>query len=168
MLSTPRSSVPPIDASAHPAAWKKPSLGAALLGYSAFAERNQPRYDSYAQARLVRKADVTVVVRATLSFALKRWEWLLIQPRLAAVVWAELRCQVSRQADEAEPQDVTGAAALYSSLPVTSADSALLCWRVGLTSGEAAELMGLEQPAVEAALRVARRIHPHLATRGAL
>ncbi|MFH9944420.1 hypothetical protein ACH4OT_34530 [Streptomyces murinus] len=167
MLSTTRSSVPPVDATAHPAMWK-PSLDAALLGYNAFAERNQPRYARYAQARLVRGADVTAAVRATLSLARQRWDWLLLQPSLAADVWAELRRQVSRQADEVVPQDVTDAAALYSSLPVTSADSALLCWRVGLTASEAAELMGLEQPAVEASLRVARRVHPHLAKRGAL
>jgi hypothetical protein len=163
MLSTPRSSVPSVDAPVHLSVRKKPTLNAALLGYSAFAERNEPRYVRYAQARLVREPNATVAVRATLSCARHRWDWLLAQPSLAADVWAELRSQVSRQAEEVAPQDTTDAVALYSSLPVTSADSALLCWQVGLTAGEAAELMGLELPAVEAGLRVARRVHPHLA-----
>ncbi|MEU4796376.1 hypothetical protein [Streptomyces sp. NPDC023327] len=145
--------------------WKKPTLDAADLGFSAFAERNQPRYIRYAQARLARKADVTTAVQSTLSFARQHWGWLLSQPNLAADVWKELRCQTSRQADALSIQD-TAVAALYSALPGTSADSVVLCLRLGLPAAEAAELMGLEPPAVEAGLGVARRLLPRLAEGG--
>ncbi|MFF4223894.1 sigma factor-like helix-turn-helix DNA-binding protein [Streptomyces sp. L500] len=57
-----------------------------------------------------------------------------------------------------------GIVALYSSLPESSADSVLLCRRLGLGIDEAAELMGLEPPAVEAGLSTARRALPYLDT----
>lgn len=165
MLSTPRWTVPPTGTPSHLPVWKKPTLDAADLGFSAFAERNQPRYIRYAQARLARKADVTTAVQSTLSFARQHWGWLLSQPNLAADVWKELRCQTSRQADALSIQD-TAVAALYSALPGTSADSVVLCLRLGLPAAEAAELMGLEPPAVEAGLGVARRLLPRLAEGG--
>ncbi|MGX1759953.1 hypothetical protein ACWIG5_24100 [Streptomyces lydicus] len=163
MPFSPRSSVPLIDTSLHPLVRARPALIAADLGFRAFTERNQPRYACYAKARLGRRAaaPAAAAVRATLSFARRHWNWLLSQPCLAADVWEELRFQVSRQIDTVPLQN-TDVATLYFGLPETSADSVLLCRRLGLDVGEAADLMGLEPPAVEAGLGAARRARPYL------
>lgn len=160
ILSTPRSSAPKAGARTHPRVQPGPALVAADLGFTAFAERNRPRYTRYAEARL--SAGVVTVVRATLAYAHRHWDWLLNQPCLAADVWEELRHHIRCEADDSPPQDA-GVAALYHGLPETSADSVVLCHGLGLSVDEAAELMGLEPPAVEAGLGVARRALPHLA-----
>lgn len=178
MLTTPRSSVSraftPLRSldlpvcSASPAPTVSPSVA---LGFSAFAERNQPRYACYAKARLAADPRASAVVRATLAFARQHWIWLLSQPSPAGDVWEELRYQVRRQTEEVPSSDMrtrydglpeSEVSALYDGLPETSADSALLCCRLGLAVGEAAELMGLEPPAVAAGLVVARRNLPRL------
>ncbi|MFB8017083.1 hypothetical protein ACFC36_00805 [Streptomyces rubiginosohelvolus] len=134
------------------------------LGFSAFAERNQPRYTRYAGARLSRDADVQVAVHITFGLAGGNWPWLLSQPVLAAAVWAELRHQVeARLAKGAAPDD--DAAALYKALPRAKADSVLLCHRLDFDVEAAAELMGVEPPAVEAILRAAKRTPSPLAER---
>ncbi|MCX5078568.1 hypothetical protein OG321_41675 [Streptomyces sp. NBC_00424] len=84
------------------------------------------------------------------------------QPSPAADVWEELRYQVELRVEEASPGG-PGVTALYYGLPATSADSVLLCRRLGLQIDEAAELMGLEPPAIEAGLGVADRALPRLA-----
>ncbi|WP_369374241.1 hypothetical protein [Streptomyces sp. cg36] len=136
-----------------------PARVAADLGFSAFAERNQSRYGHYVTARLSADRRVLTVVPATLAHARRHWDWLLSRPSPAADVWEELRYQVRRQSEQAPTRDAR-VAALYYRLPETSADSVLLCCRLGLAIREAAELMGLERPAVEAGLRVARRVLP--------
>lgn len=134
------------------------------LGFRAFAERNQPRYTRYASARLSRDADVQVAVHITFGLAGGNWSWLLSQPVLAATVWAELRHQVEvRLAKGAAPDN--DAAALYEVLPRAKADSVLLCHRLHFDVDSAAELMGVEPPAVEASLRAVKRTQPPLAER---
>ncbi|WP_374986025.1 hypothetical protein [Streptomyces fradiae] len=140
----------------------RPALVAADLGYSAFAERNSPRYTRYAEARLAADARAASVVGATLTYARRNWTWLLSQPSPAADVWEELRFQVRCGCEETMPRDAD-VAVLYDRLPETSADSVVLCRHLGLCVGEAAELMGLEPPAVKAGLGIARRALPHLA-----
>ncbi|WP_236244449.1 hypothetical protein [Streptomyces sp. CC210A] len=135
------------------------------LGFAAFVERNRPRYTRYAQARLASDTDGADAVRATLDYAWEDWDWLLGQPSLAADVWDELRYQV-RCLSSAAPSREGEVVAIYRGLPETSADSVLLCHLLGLAVGEAAELMGLETPAVQAGLAVACRALPHLAERG--
>ncbi|WP_432112716.1 hypothetical protein [Streptomyces sp. S1] len=141
------------------------ALAATDLGFAAFTERNRPRYTRYAQARLAQAVHVAGAVEATLVYAREDWYWLLGQPSLAADVWEELRYQVRVLSGTASARDadVNG---LYDGLPENSADSVLLCHRLGLAVGEAAELMGLETPAVQAGLAVAHRALPHLAKRG--
>ncbi|MGW3835083.1 hypothetical protein [Streptomyces microflavus] len=134
------------------------------LGFRAFAERNQPRYTRYASARLARDADVQVAVHLTFGLAGGNWSWLLSQPVLAANVWAELRHQVEvRLAKGAAPDN--DAAALYEALPRAKADSVLLCHRLHFDVDSAAELMGVEPPAVEASLRAMKRTLPPRAER---
>jgi DNA-directed RNA polymerase specialized sigma24 family protein len=142
------------------------ALAATDLGFAAFIERNRPRYTRYAQARLVKGADAADAVRSTLMYAREDWCWLLGQPSLAADVWEELRYQVRRVSSAASSRDAD-ANTLYDRLPEHSADCVLLCHRLGLAVGEAAELMGLEIPSVQAALAVARRAFPYLAEKGA-
>lgn len=161
MLITSRPGVPTTGTPLAAPGQAAPALAAADLGFRAFTERNQPRYTHYAAARIPLKPSVLTAVDATLAHACQHWDWLLSQPSLAADVWEELRYQVRRQADEAPPRD-TEVATLYYSLPETSADSVLLCRRLGMDIQEAAELMGLEPSAVEAGLSVARRALPYL------
>ncbi|MFJ2400368.1 hypothetical protein ACIOUE_03630 [Streptomyces xanthochromogenes] len=141
------------------------ALAATDLGFAAFAERNRPRYTRYAQARLAQDTSVTRAVRATFVYAREDWHWLLGQPSLAADVWEELRYQVRVLSGAVAARD-TEVRSLYDGLPENSADSVLLCHRLGLAVGEAAELMGLEISAVQAGLAVAHRALPHLALRG--
>ncbi|MFF8810923.1 hypothetical protein [Streptomyces pactum] len=165
MSATPRSSVPPGGVRRHPPVPAAPAA-IAKLGLSAFAERNQPRYTRYARVRLGGTAAARDVVRATLDFARADWHRLLSRPSPAADIWAELHRQIDRHRDGHPPpdEDVT---ALYRALPRAGADSVLLCRRLGLGTSEAAELMGREPPAVEAALAAARRALPHLVDKGA-
>ncbi|MEU8543156.1 hypothetical protein AB0C52_24765 [Streptomyces sp. NPDC048717] len=162
---TPRSGVPPCDSSLHSLARYEATSNATGLGFTAFTERNQPRYTRYAQARLAKGTDVVSAVRATLVYARQHWGWLLGRPRLAADVWNELRHQVGILSTASSSPDAD-VRTLYRGLPETSADSVLLCHRLGFPVGEAAELMGLESPAVHAGLAVARRALPHLTERG--
>ncbi|MFF2189644.1 hypothetical protein [Streptomyces sp. NPDC058155] len=156
-----RSNVPFGDLPVHFPECARPAFLAADLGFGAFIERNQPRYARYAAIRLDRQESVPGVVYATLSFAHVHWDWLLSRRSLAADVWEELRLQVGRCAGTVSAQDAD-VATLYQSLPETGADSVLLCHSLGLDVPEAAELMGLEPPAVEAALGAARRSLPHV------
>ncbi|MGQ4484256.1 hypothetical protein ACN6LM_002584 [Streptomyces sp. SAS_281] len=131
------------------------------LGFVAFSERNLPRYARYTSARLAKKADAAGAVLAALAYAREDWDWLLGQPSPAADVWDELRHQVRclARVGAAPDPDVT---AIYEGLPEASADSLLLCRRLGLAVGEAAELMGVEKSVVHAGLAVARRNLPYL------
>ncbi|MEW1827123.1 sigma factor-like helix-turn-helix DNA-binding protein [Streptomyces sp. NPDC088196] len=131
------------------------------LGFAAFAERNRPRYTRYAKARLSSVARSTAVVEATLVSAHDNWQWLMSQPCPAAEVWEELRRQVDRRGERAVAQDPV-LAVLYRRLPNAAADSVVLCRRLGFPLAEAAELMGVEPSAVEAALASARRALPQL------
>ncbi|WP_327406785.1 hypothetical protein OG194_46535 [Streptomyces sp. NBC_01288] len=131
------------------------------LGFAAFAERNRPRYTLYARARLSAVARSTAVVEATLVSAHDRWQWLMCQPCPAAEVWEELRRQVERRGERAAGQDPV-LTMLYQRLPNACADSVVLCRRLGFSLAEAAELMGVEPSAVEAALAAARRTFPQL------
>lgn len=131
------------------------------LGFAAFAERNRPRYTLYARARLSAVARSTAVVEATLVSAHDRWQWLMCQPCPAAEVWEELRRQVERRGERAAGRDPV-LTMLYQRLPNACADSVVLCRRLGFSLAEAAELMGVEPSAVEAALAAARRTFPQL------
>ncbi|MBM9624655.1 hypothetical protein [Streptomyces zhihengii] len=141
------------------------ALAATDLGYAAFTERNHPRYTRYAHARLAQAAHVTAAVNATLMYAQEDWYWLLGQPSLAADVWEELRYQVRAVSGAGSAQD-PDVNRLYDRLPENSADSVLLCHRLGFAVGEAAELMGLEIATVHAGLAVAHRALPQPAERG--
>lgn len=165
ILFTPRSSVPSCGTSFHSSVRPRTAPAATDLGLAAFTERNRPRYTRYARARLARAADVDGAVWTTLAYAREDWDWLLGQPSLAADVWEELRYQV-RCLSDAGPARDADVNTLYQGLPETSADSVLLCHRLGLPVDEAAELMGLETPAVQAGIAVACRALPYLAERG--
>ncbi|MFJ7527948.1 hypothetical protein ACIQ1S_23845 [Streptomyces griseus] len=153
-----------VDLALGPSARRVSPLAVTDLGFRAFAERNQPRYTRYASARLTRDADVQVAVHITFGLASGNWAWLLSQPVLAAAVWAELRHQVEARLVKGAPPD-HHAAALYKALPRVKADSVLLCHRLHFDVEAAAELMGVEPPAVEASLRAAKRTPPPLAER---
>lgn len=166
ILFTPRSSVPFYGVPLHSSVRHRTARAATDLGLAAFTERNHPRYTLYARARLAKDADVAGAVRKTLAYARAEWDWLLGQPSLAADVWEELRSQVRCLSDVAPTRD-DGVRSLYRGLPETSADGVLLCYHLGLPADEAAELMGLETPAVQAGIAVACRALPHLTEGGA-
>lgn len=141
------------------------ALTASHLGFAAFTERNHPRYIRYVSARLATGVEVIGAVNATLAYAREDWDWLLAQPSLAAEVWGELRYQVRRLSSTSGSARDAAVHALYGGLSEISADSRLLCHHLGLPAGEAAELMGVDVPAVQAGLAVASRHLPHLTPR---
>ncbi|MFE2295059.1 hypothetical protein [Streptomyces sp. NPDC059452] len=135
------------------------------LGFAAFVERNTPRYLRYARAHLPAEDASAAAVTATLASARNSWGLILSRPCPAAEVWQELRLRVGRQAGGNGPRD-PALAVLYGQLPDGSADSVVLCCRLGFDVSEAAELMGVETPAVEAALAIARRALPEFVEGG--
>ncbi|MGW1295884.1 hypothetical protein [Streptomyces sp. NPDC002533] len=121
----------------------------------AFVERNTPRYQRYAAARLPSE-QCAAVVAATLAEAQIRWAFILSQPSPAAEVWLDLRRRVSALAERAVPSS-SELATLYEWFGPGLADSVVLCRHLGLGVDEAAELMGAEPPAVTANLAVTQR-----------
>ncbi|MFD3907984.1 hypothetical protein HXS80_06365 [Streptomyces sp. CB04723] len=140
------------------------SASAASLGYTAFVERNHPRYVRYTAMRLPADTDCAALVSAALSAARHRWDVILRQPSPAAEVWADLRRRVTDRAGRGAPP-ASEVRALYELFDDGLADSVVLCWRLGLGVDEAAELMGAEPPAVTASLAVAQRFLPDLTPR---
>ncbi|MFD3971394.1 hypothetical protein [Streptomyces cyaneofuscatus] len=133
---------------------------AAELGYAAFVERNTPRYQRYAAARLP-SGGCTGVVATTLAEARARWAFILSQPSPAAEVWLDLRRRVSDVAERTVPSG-SELAKLYERFGPRLADSVVLCRHLGLGVDEAAELMGAEASAVTANLAVTQRRLPDL------
>ncbi|MFG3430388.1 hypothetical protein [Streptomyces californicus] len=137
------------------------AVTAASLGYTAFVERNRPRYLLYTAARLPTAADSATLVAAALAAARNRWDFILSQPSPAAEVWGDLRRRVvDRAARTVSSASEVGA--LYELFDEGLADSVVLCRRLGFGIDEAAELMGAEPAAVTAHLAVAERALPRL------
>lgn len=130
------------------------------LGFAAFVQLNQHHYTRYARARLSEEVVTQAVISQTFTAARNRWTWLLSRPCPAADIWGELRLRVTREAGKAPVPDVP-LGRLYEALPHCCADSVILCLRLGLKTKDAASLMGMERPAVEAALGAARRARLH-------
>ncbi|MET9552565.1 hypothetical protein [Streptomyces sp. NPDC006645] len=130
-----------------------------LLGFAAFVQLHRPDYLRYARARLVDESASRAAVEATLAAVGGRWGDLLRNARPAADAWRQLRAQIqtaSRHAGDEDP----AVGWLYGVLPQDAADIALLRWRLSLTIGAVADLMGVDPPAVVASLLTVRRQCP--------
>ncbi|MFI6080885.1 hypothetical protein ACIBBB_07895 [Streptomyces sp. NPDC051217] len=142
----------------------RPADQHSLLGLTAFVQRNRPRYLRYARARLLDETASQAAVEATIAAIGGRWSDFLRNARPAADAWRQLRTRiqsVSRAADVTDP----AVARLYGAFPPDTADTALLRWRLSMTTEAVADLMGIDPPAVAASLLTVQRHFPATALR---
>ncbi|WP_410097343.1 sigma factor-like helix-turn-helix DNA-binding protein [Streptomyces sp. Isolate_219] len=134
----------------------------ASLGYTAFRLLYEDRYLEYAEIRLGDQRFGSSAVLAALGALSAIWGEVLRSSCPAAMAWRVLEHAVSasRSAASGSGGDTD---VLHGVLPAEQADAVLLHHRMGLSQGEAAELMGLHVSALAALLRIAeRRVPPHL------
>ncbi|WP_329240762.1 sigma-70 region 4 domain-containing protein [Streptomyces sp. NBC_01478] len=130
------------------------------LEYTAFCLLHQDRYLHYTRERVQDAWMSRQVVEAVLGNLATIWPTVISSPRPAAVAWRLLDALITsalggRQAGAAQPAD-----AVHQLLPRAQADAVILRCRLDLSEKEAAELMGVEAPAVASQLRMAQRALP--------
>ncbi|MFF8918327.1 hypothetical protein ACF08M_34770 [Streptomyces sp. NPDC015032] len=128
------------------------------LGLLAFVQLHQSHYLLYARTRL----DETVAraaVAAALDTVAHQWDRYLQCARPAADAWRQLSVEIDARSRGAE-SSTPALARLYRSLPHDTADAAVLCWQVRLTSAAIADLMGIDLASVAVLLLAAQRHLP--------
>ncbi|MFJ4676833.1 hypothetical protein [Kitasatospora sp. NPDC088783] len=123
------------------------------VGYAAFVELHCDHYERYARARLGDARLAEQVVALVLRRAKSHWAWAL-RGDPAAFTWQVL-CEAVTLARKDAPASLSDG--LHRAMPDRAADAALLHESLGLEPAAAAALMGLEEPAVHAQLKAARR-----------
>ncbi|GAA3798109.1 hypothetical protein GCM10022403_034960 [Streptomyces coacervatus] len=130
------------------------------LEYTAFCLLHQDRYLHYTRERVQDAWMSQQVVEAVLGNLVTIWPTVISSPRPAAVAWRLLDALIasalrSRRAGATLPVD-----AVHRMLPRGQADAVILRCRLHLSEKQAAELMGVEAPAVASQLRMAQRALP--------
>ncbi|KUN55465.1 hypothetical protein AQJ46_49410 [Streptomyces canus] len=129
------------------------------LEYTAFCLLHQERYLHYTRERVQDAWMSRQVVEAVLGNLATLWPTVISSPRPAAVAWRLLDALISSAlrgtAPPARPVD-----AVHRMLPPAQADAVILRCRLRLSEAQAAELMGVEAPAVASQLRMAQRALP--------
>ncbi|MFD3580810.1 sigma factor-like helix-turn-helix DNA-binding protein [Streptomyces sp. NPDC058644] len=129
------------------------------LEYTAFRQLHQEPYLRFACERLRDRQASGQVVEAVFGHLEADWPAVISSPRPAAVAWqlldsliaAALRARAARGGD-----------IVHRVLPPAQADVVILRCRLRLSQAEAAEVMGVEEPAVASHLRMAERTIPAL------
>lgn len=134
----------------------RPSDQQGLIGLAAFVQRNRPRYLRYARARLLDETVSQAAVDATIAAIGGRWSDLLQNARPSADAWRQLRTRIQSVSRAAGVPD-SAVARLYGDFPPDTADTALLRWRLSMTTESIADLMGIDPPAVAASLLTVQR-----------
>ncbi|MGI5414244.1 sigma factor-like helix-turn-helix DNA-binding protein [Streptomyces chartreusis] len=160
-LSLRRRGEPPVRASSPQRAADRvrgPAIELALpLEYTAFCLLYQERYLHYTRERVQDAWMSQQLVEAVLGNLVTIWPAVISSPRPAAVAWRLLDALISsalRSHGHAVAQPVD---AVHQVLPPAQADAVILRCRLHLSEAQAAELMGVEAPAVASQLRMAQR-----------
>ncbi|MFE4622688.1 sigma factor-like helix-turn-helix DNA-binding protein [Streptomyces mirabilis] len=130
------------------------------LEYTAFCLLHRERYLRYTRERVQDAWVSQKLVEAALGNLATIWPAVISSSRPAAVAWRLLDALISsalrgRRNGVAHPVD-----AVHQVLPPAQADVVILRCRLRLSEAQAAELMGVEQPAVASQLRMAQRALP--------
>ncbi|MFC6784043.1 sigma factor-like helix-turn-helix DNA-binding protein [Streptomyces atroolivaceus] len=125
--------------------------------FTAFCLCYQERYVRYAQARSLDAGRARQIVESVLSALVVVWPSVIASDRPSRVAWKMLTAQVAwalSEADQARRRRIGDAAHL--ALPPSQADVVLLRYRLSLSRGETAELMGMKES--EVALELAKAL----------
>lgn len=137
---------------------RPPAIDVVLpLEYTAFCLLYQERYLHYTRERVQDAWMSQQLVAAVLGNLVTIWPTVISSPRPAAVAWRLLDALISSALRDrgyavAQPVD-----AVHQVLPTAQADAVILRCRLHLSEAQAAELMGVEAPAVASQLRMAQR-----------
>ncbi|MER6738129.1 sigma-70 region 4 domain-containing protein [Streptomyces puniciscabiei] len=128
------------------------------LEYTAFCLLHQEDYLRYARERVQDAWMSRQVVEAVLGNIATIWPTVLSSPRPAAVAWRLLDALISSAIRERKSQTVARTVdAMHQVLPPEQADAIILRCRLRLSEQRAAELMGVDAPAVASHLLMAQR-----------
>ncbi|MFM9700163.1 sigma factor-like helix-turn-helix DNA-binding protein [Streptomyces europaeiscabiei] len=128
--------------------------------YTAFCLLHRERYLRYTRERVQDAWVSQKVVEAALGNLATIWPTVISSSRPAAIAWRLLDALIAsalrgQQTDGAQRLD-----AVHRALPPAQADAVILRCRLRLSEAQAAELMGVETPAVASHLRMAQRTLP--------
>lgn len=135
------------------------AVGAPPLEYTAFRQLRQEPYLRFACERLKDRQAAGQVVEAVFGDLKADWPAVISSSRPAAVAWQLLDSLIAGALD-ARP--ARGGDIVHRVLPSVQADVVILHCRLRLSQSQAAELMGVEEPAVASHLRMAQRTIPAL------
>ncbi|WP_328674901.1 sigma factor-like helix-turn-helix DNA-binding protein [Streptomyces sp. NBC_00343] len=130
------------------------------LEYTAFCLLHQDHYLHYTRERVQDAWMSRQVVEAVLGNLATIWPTVISSPRPAAVAWGLLDALIASALRGRRAGASQSADAVHRLLPRAQADAVILCCRLDLSEKEAAELMGVEAPAVASQLRMAQRALP--------
>lgn len=133
----------------------RPPVVALPLDYSAFCQLHQDQYRAYAHSRLGSMRLAERAVADALGDLAVNWHQALASSAPAAVAWDLLGARV--RAARRSPAVPSHADTLHRLLPALQADTALLKYRMMLTTSQSACLLGLDTSVVAGALAAARR-----------
>jgi hypothetical protein len=128
------------------------------LDYTAFCLLHRDAYLRYAQARLADAERSRTVVETTLGQLALNWSAALSSCP-AAMAWQLLGRLITSSAGQTAAAAM-GREDIHRQLPTVQADAVILCHRLALSPGQAAALMGVEEPTVNSGLSAARRSLP--------
>ncbi|MGW4786742.1 hypothetical protein [Streptomyces sp. NPDC004230] len=128
--------------------------------YTAFCLLHRDRYLRYTRERVQDSWMSQQVVEAALGNLATLWPTVISSPRPAAVAWRLLDALISSALRGRRPNTGQGVDAVHQVLPAAQADAVILRCRLHLSDRQAAELMGVEAPAVATQLRMAQRALP--------
>ncbi|MFE3205812.1 sigma factor-like helix-turn-helix DNA-binding protein [Embleya sp. NPDC059237] len=136
----------------------------ATSAFVAFRRRHHTPYHRYARTRVEDRRADTAVDDAFAELA-ECWDEIMRSANPAGHAWRVLHAAVAA-ADTGPPQaPETARDTLHRTLPPDQADAVVLHYRLGMTLTTAADLMGLEVPAVALHLIMAERALPAAAIR---
>ncbi|MFI6567058.1 sigma factor-like helix-turn-helix DNA-binding protein [Streptomyces sp. NPDC050534] len=127
------------------------------LEYTAFCLLHQDRYLHYAHERTQDAWMSRQVVEAVLGNLATIWPTVISSPRPSAVAWQLLDALITSALRSRRSEDARVVDAVHRQLPRGQADAVILRCRLQLSDKQAAELMGVEAPAVASQLRMAQR-----------
>ncbi|MFE1797699.1 hypothetical protein ACFW9L_16210 [Streptomyces sp. NPDC059517] len=130
------------------------------LEYTAFCLLYRDRYLRYTRERVQDAWVSQRLVEAALGNLATIWPTVISSSRPAAVAWRLLDALISSALRERSAEAGQRVDAVHQVLPPAQADAVILRCRLRLSEVQAAELMGVEQPAVASQLRMAQRALP--------
>ncbi|WP_051842060.1 hypothetical protein [Streptomyces sp. NRRL F-5193] len=134
--------------------------------YVAFCQLHRRRYLDYVCARVSDPQLSTTLVDSALATISSIWPAVISSSRPEATAWEILRALVAASLRGAASRAVAENGEVYDTLPLAEADVVILRCKLDLDTGETADLLGVEPPAVTSRLRMAQRVLPEATVAG--